>query len=197
SLKDLTHYPIRAPFDGVIVKKNVANGDWLKDDAEIYVVADLSTVWAEIIVYPSDLESVRLGQKAIIKATSSDMVTNGQVSYIDSVIGDESRTARARVVLENPDGKWRPGLFVKVEIIKEEQTVPVAVRNDAIQNYHDKPVVFVRYEDTFEARPIKLGRSDGHFTQIIAGLSPGESYVTKNSYILKSELGKSSMSHQH
>lgn len=197
SLKDLTHYPIRAPFDGVIVKKNVANGDWLKDDAEIYVVADLSTVWAEIIVYPSDLESVRLGQKAIIKATSSDMVTNGQVSYIDSVIGDESRTARARVVLENPDGKWRPGLFVKVEIIKEEQTVPVAVRNDAIQNYHDKPVVFVRYEDTFEARPIKLGRSDGHFTQIIAGLSPGESYVTKNSYILKSELGKSGMSHQH
>ena len=197
SLKDLTHYPIRAPFDGVVVKKRLANGEWLKDDAEIFVIADLSTVWAEITVYPTDLDSVRLGQKAIIKSTSSYATTVGKVSYIDSVVGDESRTARARVVVENSDGKWRPGLFVKVELIKDEQAVPLAVRNDAIQNYKNKPVVFVSYDDTFEARPISLGRSDGQFTEVLEGLSSGESYCTKNSYILKSELGKANMSHQH
>lgn len=197
SLKDLTHYPIRAPFDGVIVKKRLASGEWLKDDAEIFVVADLSTVWAEITVYPIDLDSVRVGQKAIIKSSSSDMTTVGKVSYIDSVVGDESRTARARVVLPNHDGRWRPGLFVKVELVKDEDTVPVAVRNEAIQNHQNKQVVFVRYDDTFEARPIKRGRSDGQHTEIIAGLSQGENYVTRNSYILKSELGKSGMSHQH
>lgn len=197
SLKDLTHYPIRAPFDGVIVKKRLANGEWLKDDVEIFVVADLSTVWAEITVYPVDLDSVRLGQKAIIKSTSSENTTLGKVSYIDPVVGDESRTARARVVVENIEGKWRPGLFVKVELIKDEQTVPITVRNEAIQNYKNKPVVFVRYEDVFEARPVQLGRTDGQFTEILAGLSPGESYCAKNSYILKSELGKSGMSHQH
>ena len=197
SLKDLTHYPIRAPFDGVIVKKRLANGEWLKDDAEIFVIADLSTVWAEITVYPVDLDSVHLGQKAIIKSTSFEATTVGKVSYIDSVVGDESRTARARVVVENTDGKWRPGLFVKVELIKDEQTVPVAVRNDAIQNYRNKPVVFVYYDDTFEARPVRLGRSDGQFTEVLEGLSSGESYCAKNSYILKSELGKAGMSHQH
>ncbi len=197
SLKDLTHYPIRAPFKGVIVKKRLANGEWLKDDAEIFVVADLSTVWAEITVYPTDIDSVRLGQKAIIRSVSSENTTVGEVSYIDSVVGDESRTARARVVLRNDDGKWRPGLFVKIDLVKEEKTVPVAVLNESIQTYQNKPVVFVQYDDIFEARPIRPGNSDGRFTEITSGLSAGESYATANSYILKSELGKSGMSHQH
>ncbi len=197
SLKDLTHYPIRAPFDGVVVKKRVANGEWLKDDTEIFVVADLRTVWAEITIYPTDLESVHLGQKAIIRSVSSDLTTEGQVSYIDSVVGDESRTARARVVLKNEDGKWRPGLFVKVELVKEEKSAPVAVLNGAIQTWKNRPTVFVRHEDTFESRPIVPGRSDERYTEVLSGLPIGVSYVTQNSYVLKSELGKSGMSHQH
>jgi cobalt-zinc-cadmium efflux system membrane fusion protein len=73
----------------------------------------------------------------------------------------------------------------------------VAVQSDAIQTYQNKPMVFIHYDDQFEARPIQLGRSDGQFTEVLKGLSKGENYVVKNSFILKSEMGKAGMSHQH
>lgn len=197
SLRDLTNYPIRAAFEGIVVKKRLSTGEWLKDDAEIYVIADLSTVWVEITVYPKDLESVHIGQKAVVKSASSTLETEGEVSYVGLVVGEDSRTAKARVVIPNHDGKWRPGLFVKVELVREEISVPVAVRSEAIQTYQNKPVVFVQYDDQFEARPLELGRSDGQFTEVLKGLSNGENYVVKNSFVLKSELGKAGMSHQH
>ncbi len=197
SLSDLTNYPIRAAFEGIVVKKRLSTGEWLKDDAEIYVIADLSTVWVEITVYPQDLESVHIGQKAVVKSASSTLEAEGEVSYVGLVVGEDSRTAKARVVIANPDGKWRPGLFVKVELVRDETSVPVAVQSDAIQTYGNKPVIFVHYDDQFEARPIQLGRSDGQFTEVLKGLSNGENYVVKNSFILKSEMGKAGMSHQH
>jgi len=197
SLSDLTNYPIRAAFEGIVVKKRLSTGEWLKDDAEIYVIADLSTVWVEITVYPKDLESVHIGQKAVVKSASSTLEAEGEVSYVGLVVGEDSRTAKARVVIPNPDGKWRPGLFVKVELVRDETSVPVAVQSDAIQTYGNKPVIFVHYDDQFEARPIQLGRSDGQFTEVLKGLSNGENYVVKNSFILKSEMGKAGMSHQH
>ncbi len=197
SLSDLTNYPIRAAFEGIVVKKRLSPGEWLKDDAEIYIIADLSTVWVEITVYPNDLESVHVGQKAVVKSASSILEAEGEVSYVGLVVGEDSRTAKARVVIPNPDGKWRPGLFVKVELVRDETSVSVAVQSDAIQTYRNKPVIFVHYDDQFEARPIQLGRSDGQFTEVIKGLSNGENYVVKNSFILKSEMGKAGMSHQH
>ncbi|MFH0957225.1 MAG: efflux RND transporter periplasmic adaptor subunit [Pseudomonadota bacterium] len=197
SLSDLTNYPIRAAFEGIVVKKRLSTGEWLKDDAEIYVIADLSTVWVEITVYPKDLESVHIGQKAVVRSSSSTLEMQGEVSYVGLVVGEESRTAKARVVIPNSDGKWRPGLFVKVELVCDEKPVPVAVQSNAIQTHGNKSVVFVNYDDQFEARPIKLGLSDGHFTEVIKGLSPGENYVVKNSFVLKSEIGKAGMSHQH
>jgi cobalt-zinc-cadmium efflux system membrane fusion protein len=197
SLSDLTNYPIRAAFEGIVVKKRLSKGEWLKDDAEIYVIADLSTVWVEITVYPKDLESVHIGQRAVVKSTSSALETEGEVSYVGLVVGEDSRTAKARVVIPNNDGRWRPGLFVKVELLRDETSVPVAVQSDAIQTYRNKPMVFIHYDDQFEARPIQLGRSDGQFTEVLKGLSKGENYVVKNSFILKSEMGKAGMSHQH
>jgi cobalt-zinc-cadmium efflux system membrane fusion protein len=196
-IDNLTHYIIRAAFDGVVVKKHMSPGEWLKEDAEILVIADLSTVWVEIIVYAKDLSAVHIGQKAMVKADSSGLEAEGVVSYVGPIVGEESRTARARVVIPNPDGQWRPGLFVKVELVREEVSVPLLVRNDAIQSYRNWSVVFVRYDDQFEARPLELGRTDGQFTEVLKGLSADENYVVRNSFVIKSELGKAGMSHQH
>jgi cobalt-zinc-cadmium efflux system membrane fusion protein len=195
--RNLTRYVIRAPFDGVVIKKHSSPGEWVKEDAEIYLVADLSTVWVDIIVYARDLDSVRVGQKAHVKTNGADLEGAGEVSYVGPLVGEDTRTAKARVVMPNPGGKRRPGLFTKVELVKERSSVPVVVRNEALQTFRNKPVVFVRYDDQYEARPVVTGKSDATHTEIVKGLSAGESYVTKGSYILKGELGKAGMSHQH
>jgi cobalt-zinc-cadmium efflux system membrane fusion protein len=194
---DLTHYIIRAPFDGVVIKKHLSHGEWVKEDAEIYVIADLSSVWVDIIVYAKDLASVRLGQEAAVKADSDCAEGIGKVSYVGPLVGEDTRTAKARLVLPNPEGKWRPGLFAKVELTRHNASPPIVVRSEAIQTYQNRSVVFVQYDEQYEARPVVLGRTDGKFTEILKGLFEGERYVVKNSYVLKAELGKAGMAHQH
>ncbi|MBI5568876.1 MAG: efflux RND transporter periplasmic adaptor subunit [Desulfomonile tiedjei] len=197
AVNTLTHYAIRAAFNGLIVKKHLSPGEWVKEDAEIFVIADVSTVWADIVVYAKDLESVHIGQKATVKTDASGLEAEGKVFYLGPLVGEDSRTARARVVIANPDGKWRPGLFAKVELVREQVEVPVVVQTDAIQSLRNGPIVFVRYGDQYEARPVELGRSDGRCTEVLKGISAGEQYVVRNSFVLKSELGKTGMSHQH
>jgi len=197
SLEDLTHFTLRADFDGVIVRKHLAPGEWVKEDAEIYMIADLSTVWVEITVYANDLDTVRLGQTVTVKYDSSGLEASGVVSYLGPIVGEETRTAKARVVIPNPDHKWRPGMFVKVDVESEEASAPVVVRSDAIQSYRNWSGVFINYGDEYEFRPLVLGRSDSRFTEVVKGLSPGETYVSRNGFILKAELGKAGMSHQH
>jgi membrane fusion protein, heavy metal efflux system len=195
--ENLTHFMIQAPFDGVVIKKHLSQGEWVKEDSEIYIIADLSTVWVDITVYAKDITSVRLGQKASVQADAYGLEAEGTVSYVGPLVGEESRTARARIVIPNDNGQWKPGLFAKVKLVTEEVEVPVAVRNEAIQDLGNNKVVFVQYDDQFEAHPVRLGRSDRQNTEVIKGLSAGEKYVVRNSFILKSELGKSGMSHQH
>lgn len=193
----LTHFVIRAPFDGVVTKKHLSLGEWVKEDAEIYVIADLSTVWVEIIVYAKDVESVHLNQKATVKTDSCGLEAVGTVSYVGPLVGEDTRTAKARVVIPNTDGKWRPGLFAKVELVSHNASPPLVVRNEAIQTHQNKSVVFVQYDDQYEARPVTLGRTNDKFSEILKGLSAGERYVTRNSYVLKAEMGKAGMSHEH
>jgi len=122
----LNRYEIRAPFDGMVVEKHIALGEAVKEDASIFTVSDLSSVWAEIIVPAKDLNTVRVGEPAIVKATAFDSKAEGKVSYVGALLGQETRTARARVTLPNPQMAWRPGLFVNVEVQSGEADVPVA-----------------------------------------------------------------------
>jgi len=193
----LTHFVIRAPFDGVITKKHLSQGEWAKEDAEIYVIADLSSVWVEVIVYAKDIDSVHLNQKATVKTDSYRLEALGTVSYVGPLVGEDTRTAKARIVIPNPDGKWRPGLFAKVELVRHNASPPLVVRNEAIQTFQNKSVVFVQYDDQYEARPVTVGRSNDKFSEILRGLSAGERYVTNNSFVLKAEMGKVGMSHEH
>jgi len=194
---DLTRYEIRAPFDGSIIEKHIALGEAIEEDADIFAIADLSTLWGEIIVYEKDLGVVKIGQEVTVKSKVLNLEAQGKISYIGPLIGEETRTVKARVDIENPNGEWRPGLFVTVQLVQEEVRVPVAMATDAIQTYRDWSVVFVQYGDFFEVRPLELGRSDGKWVEVLSGLSEGEKYAARNSFILKAELGKAGASHDH
>jgi cobalt-zinc-cadmium efflux system membrane fusion protein len=197
SLADLTRFEITAALDGVVVRKHLSPGEWVKEDAEIFTIADLSDVWVDITVYAKDLKFISMGQKAIVRSDEASLQSEGTVSYIGPLVGEESRTAKARVVISNPDGVWRPGLFVNVRLIHKEHPMPVVVRNESIQRYRDWTVVFVNYGDEYEVRPVELGPNDGEFTGVKKGLDPGEPYVLKKSFILKAELEKSGIAHEH
>lgn len=195
--ENLTRYEIRAPIDGMVIEKHLALGEAVKEDTIIFTIADLSTVWAEMTIYPKDLDSVKVGQQVTVRATALDVVATGRVSYVGSLVGEQTRSAKARVTLQNPERSWRPGLFVTVELVQDETEVPVAVPVDAIQTYRDWKVVFGRFGEFFEARPVELGRSDGRWVEIVNGIPPGTKYAATNSFVLKADLGKGGASHDH
>ena len=193
----LNRYEIRAPFDGMVVEKHIALGEAVKEDASIFTVSDLSTVWAEIVVPAKDLNIVRIGEKVVVKATAFESKAEGSISYVGALLGQETRTAKARVTLANPKMAWRPGLFVNVEVVSGEAEVPVSVVADAIQTIGDKSVIFIKVADGFVAQPVTLGRSDGKLIEVLSGLKAGTPYAAAGSFVLKSELGKGSAEHSH
>lgn len=190
----LNSYELHAPFDGVVVEKHISMGQSVKEDTVLFTVSDLSTVWAEVAVPASDLNSIRVGETVTVKASAFDANATGKIAYIGSLLGAQTRTATARVVLTNPASSWRPGLFVNVEIevSSDQQDVPVAVESSAIQTIEDKPTVFARIPGGFEARRVTLGRSDSTKVAIVKGFASGEQYAAAGSFVIKAELGKSS-----
>ncbi|HHT9110777.1 MAG TPA: efflux RND transporter periplasmic adaptor subunit [Candidatus Brocadiaceae bacterium] len=194
--ESLTRYEVRALYNGVVIEKHISIGESIKEDADIFVVADLSTIWVDVTVYARDLNMIKIGQNVTVRSKILDLETDGTLTYLGSLIGEQTRTATGRVVVQNQNRDWRPGLFVTVELVRDDVSVPVAVVSDAIQNIRGRSVVFVQQGNLFEAHPVELGRSDGRWVEIVKGILPGERYVAKNSFILKSELGKSEEIHE-
>ena len=195
--ESMARYEIRAPLDGRVIERNVAVGEAVTAEEDIFTVADLTSVWVDIMVYAKDLALVREGQEATVRSADVGIEVTGRVSYVGPLVGEESRAAVARIVLANPRGEWRPGLFVTVSLVREAAIVPVVVSVDAIQTFRDWQVVFVRYGDYFEARPLELGRSDGQWVEVKQGLSRGERYAARNSFAVKAEIGKLGATHDH
>ncbi|WP_446809745.1 efflux RND transporter periplasmic adaptor subunit [Methylomonas sp. 2BW1-5-20] len=193
----LSRYEIHAPFDGMVVEKHIALGEAVKEDSSIFTITDLSSVWAEIVVSAKDLSVVRVGEPVTIRATAMDSVATGTVSYVGALIGEQTRTAKARVTLANPQLAWRPGLFINVELVSKQTDAAVAVASNAIQTIKDQPVVFMRVPGGFLAQPVEIGLSDNQATEIVKGLEAGTQYAVNGSYVLKSEQGKAGASHEH
>lgn len=195
--ESMARYEIRAPLDGRVIERNVTAGEALSAEEDIFTVADLSSVWVDITVYAKDLAVVREGQEATVRSTDLGAEVTGRVSFVGPLVGEDSRAAVARIVLANPRGQWRPGLYVNVHLVREAATVPVAISMDAIQTFRDWQVAFVRYGDYFEARPLELGRRDGEWVEVKSGLAAGERYAALNSFAVKAEIGKLGATHDH
>jgi cobalt-zinc-cadmium efflux system membrane fusion protein len=186
----LNRFEIRAPFEGTIVEKHLALGEAVGEAASIFTVSDLRTVWVEFAVAPKDLGAVRVGQTVIVSSSAFDSQVQGTVSYVGALLGEQTRTARARVTVQNPQGVWRPGLFVTVSVLGDSQPVAVAVPAEAIQTIDNRPVVFKPVPGGFAAVPVQLGRSDSQRVELVQGLQAGDRVAVSNTFLLKAELGK-------
>lgn len=193
----LTRYELRAPFDGVITEKNVALGQAVKEFDDLFMVADLSTVWVEIAVYAKDLNDIKVGQDVTVRSEAPAMSATGKIAFVGALVAADTRAAKARVILPNAEHQWRAGLFVNVAVVQNEVPVAVAVKREGLQKFRDWDVVFIRSGNEFEARPLQLGREDGEWVEVLSGLSAGEQYASSNSFILKADVGKAGAGHDH
>lgn len=194
---NLTRFELRSPIEGIVTDKRITVGQSLGESETVFTVSDLSSVWVEAPVATKDLGSIRSSMAVLVKASGFEAQATGTITYVSALVGEQTRSATARVVLPNPNGLWRPGLPVRLEVTSGAADVPVSVQVDAIQNMRDQSVVFVRDAEQLEPRPLVLGRSDGKMVEVLSGLSAGERYVAKNSFVIKAELGKAGASHDH
>jgi len=196
SNESLKTYSIKSSIAGIVTERNANVGEQTSDKT-LFKIGDFSTVWVDLSVFPNDVRKIKIGQQARIKCSAADVTGEGEVIYMTPFGSRTNQTTKARLLLENPEHLLVPGHFITAEINLSENEVPVAVRSEAVQIVEKHNVVFVKSDEGFEPREVTLGRTDGEFIEVLAGLNIGETYVTKNSFILKSELGKEDAEHDH
>jgi cobalt-zinc-cadmium efflux system membrane fusion protein len=103
----------------------------------------------------------------------------------------------ARASFDNSAKNWPPDLLVEGRVIVEKVPASVVVENRALQPYREGFAVFVKVGDTYEARPLQLGARDDRVTEVLGGLKAGDRYVTANSFLIKADIEKSGVSHDH
>ena len=194
--ESLKTYSVVSALDGVITQRNANIGEQTAGRV-LFVVENFSTVWVDLSLFPKDVTKIALGQAVRIKSASSPVTGEGSIIYIAPQGNSASQAATVRVLLNNADNLWRPGLFVNAEIILSEEAATTVIHHESVQLVEGETVIFVQGEKGFEPRTITLGRTDGEATEVLSGLNAGETYVSKNSFVLKSEIGKEDAEHGH
>jgi len=182
-------YEVITPIAGTIIEKHITLGEVLKDDSEPFVIANLNNVWVKANIHQKNLPMVWLNQKAVIKTEHNQ--GEGVISYVSSVLEENTRTALARIVLPNEDGLWRPGTFATVSIYVDQADCKIVAPKEAIVTMEDKYFVFIQKEDGFSPQEVQIGKINDEFAEIVSGLEAGQTYVVKGAFTLKSELTKS------
>ncbi|UVM18577.1 efflux RND transporter periplasmic adaptor subunit [Pseudomonas sp. B21-023] len=190
-------YELRAPFDAMVVEKHLTVGEVVDETSNAFTLSDLSRVWATFAVAPRDLDKVVSGRGVSVSAPDLGAQVEGKVNYVGSLLGEQNRAATVRATLANPNGAWRPGLFVNIAVTVERFDAAVVVPESALQTWEEQTVVFARTYEGFAARPVKPGRRDAGQVEIREGLAAGTEVAAAGSFVLKSELGKGSAEHSH
>jgi cobalt-zinc-cadmium efflux system membrane fusion protein len=186
-----TRYEICAPFDGTVIEKQIGLGEVVTDTSQIYRLSDLNTVWAELIVYQKDLGNVHTGQYVTIKDFDGKFNLTESIISISPVIEQSTRTAVARIIINNPEGIWHPGTFVTGNVHVGAFNTQLAVKRSAITHIDGQDVVFIETVEGFEPQVVNIGRIDSTYSEILDGLRTSQRYVSTNVFTLKAELSKS------
>lgn len=200
--KDLTLYELHAPADGIIIEKHVVHGEVLETNIRSFTIADLSKVWINLTVYQKDLPFIHQGQQVQISTrfglTNNEITALGKISWISPTLDEKTRSATARVVIDNTDGYWRPGLFVSAQVSIEKSKADMVVPLSALQTVEGQTMVFVQHEDGgFEPQAVQTGRRDFQQVEILQGLKLGQTYVSEYAFSLKAQLQKGEFGEGH
>ncbi|MBX9787518.1 MAG: efflux RND transporter periplasmic adaptor subunit [Pirellulales bacterium] len=190
SNQNLQPFTLTPAIAGIVIKRSATLGEVVTETSVLFVVADLSELWAELAVYGQDVAKVHIGQKVILSVASCASIPEGTLVFLSPVTDEKTQSRIARVHFRSPDSCLSPGIFVDAKIITEATQVPLVVQADALQQINGRPTVFLQEGEYLRPQAIVVGRADAQTVEVLQGLTVGTRYVTGNTFILKAELGK-------
>ncbi len=195
------HLEIPAPLGGVVIRKLVNEGDYVKTGSPLFTIADLSVVWVNLEAYETDLPWIRIGLEARVRAEEAlpGREFRGKVSFLDPFLDERTRTVRVRLEFPNPRGLLKPGMFVRARILSPLAgpegaggEPPLVVPATAVLLTGRRALVYVKKPGegppVFEGREIRVGPRAGDSYVVLSGLSEGERVVVEGEFWIDSAL---------
>lgn len=202
SNESLSTYNIKAEIDGQIISKDASQGEFATNNKILFTIANFNTVWINAAVHTRDLKSVQVGLSAHVWSKTINSKQQGIISYVRPTLNKTTRTALARIVLDNSERNWFPGMFVDVSLTIPSPNSNLVIPVESAVFIKNEHIAFVKEdgqhgEHRFSVRDIKIGKDNGYQIEVLSGLKLGEKVASGETFILKAELGKNSAQHDH
>ncbi|MDF2634221.1 MAG: efflux transporter, family, subunit [Pelosinus sp.] len=186
--KPKDHMTIYAQFGGTVLEKQLLPGSFIMPGDKLYSLSDLSTVWLYVDIYEKDIAGIKIGQPVAVNSGAYPGENfSGQVTFINPVLDDATRTIKVRVEMANPGGRLKPNMFVNANVqlpLGDSLVVP----ESSLLDSGSRKIVFVaQSEDTFVKRDVVTGQHADGYVQILSGLQPGDTVVTAATFLIDSQ----------
>ena len=192
----LSAYDVVAPITGTVLSRQVAIGDQAGEQV-LFEIADLDELWVDLHLFGADVGHVDVGMAVRIGRLSDGVQAQSTLERILPGAATASQSTVARARLLNADGRWRPGSAVSAWVTVAERAVDRVVPVSALQRLDGVDVVFVQDGDDYHARAVTLGERDGGQVQVLAGVQVGERVVVEQSFLVKADIEKAGVAHEH
>ncbi|MCM0759538.1 efflux RND transporter periplasmic adaptor subunit [Sporomusa sphaeroides DSM 2875] len=182
------HMTIYAQFGGTVLEKQVLPGAFIMPGDKLYSLSDLSTVWLYADIYEKDIAGITPGQPVVVTSGAYPGQTfTGNVTFINPVLDDATRTVKVRVEMANPTGKLKPNMFVNANVQIPLGDSLVIPESSLLDTGSRKIVFMAQSEDTFVKREVVVGQHADGYVQILSGMQPGETVVTAATFLIDSQ----------
>jgi cobalt-zinc-cadmium efflux system membrane fusion protein len=196
SSESLQVYPVYSTVSGVVAERGGNPGD-MTGGEPLYVITNPSATTVVFNIFPRDLGVIEPGMRIEVEAQDGRAVGATVLGQYLSEGNPEAGTALIRASIPNRGGWIRPGMTMRGRAIVNQESVPLAVRTEAIQPFRDFQVVYAKYGNEYEVRMLELGRKGAEYTEVLSGIEPGTPYVTEGSFLVRADVEKSGASHDH
>lgn len=191
-------FAVHAPFAGTVIEKHAILGELAQPDKQLFIVADLSSLWIEANLFEKDLARVKIGAPATVRVTAYPAdVFRGKLTYISNTVDKETRAVVARVEVPNPDGRLKPEMFATASIDTAATSKALTVPQEAVLLINGQAMAFVQEAGGFEPRAVELGDKVGGRVVVRSGIKEGEQIVIAGTYALKARMLKSQIGDAH
>ncbi len=196
------NFPVYATVSGTVTEKLVEQGDYIKQGQPLLKIANLNTVWGNFDVYENQIDRFKKGQEVMITTNAyPNKEFKGKVDFIDPILNTKTRTVTLRVVLNNEDDVFKPGMFVTANIdgVISNNDQVLTIPASAVMWTGERSVVYLKTnpdQPIFEMREIKLGNQIGNEYEVVEGLFVGNEIVTNGTFTVDAAAqlqGKKSM----
>ncbi|MEQ1908116.1 MAG: efflux RND transporter periplasmic adaptor subunit [Vicinamibacterales bacterium] len=183
---------VPAPISGLVTERLANVGLNVDQAAKLFTVVDLSTVWVVANLYEKDFARVRVGSPATVTTNAyPDLVLQGRVSYIDSLVSADTRTAKVRIEVPNPRNELRLGMYAEA-LLGDGGSGPstAVIPRSAVQNVGNRTVVYLvnpKEPGKFVEREVRLGAVTGDQVAVVSGVQPGDVVVSEGSFYVRAE----------